>query len=77
MAIYLAEKVCTSVFRAAHPALRHGGLVQLMVNKDQYAFLRTSPEERVLVVLLCSPVNGAITGQVIAVDGGFCRGIFY
>jgi 3-oxoacyl-[acyl-carrier protein] reductase len=30
-----------------------------------------------LVVLLCSPVNGAITGQVIAVDGGFCRGIFY
>jgi glycosidase len=37
--------------RAAHPALRHGGLVQLLVNKDQYAFLRTSPEERVLVVL--------------------------
>jgi 3-oxoacyl-[acyl-carrier protein] reductase len=30
-----------------------------------------------LLVLLCSPVNGAITGQVIAVDGGFCRGIFY
>jgi 3-oxoacyl-[acyl-carrier protein] reductase len=30
-----------------------------------------------LVVLLCSPVNGAITGQTIAVDGGFCRGIFY
>jgi 3-oxoacyl-[acyl-carrier protein] reductase len=30
-----------------------------------------------LVVLLSSPVNGAITGQTIAVDGGFCRGIFY
>lgn len=30
-----------------------------------------------LVVLLCSPVNGAITGQSIAVDGGFCRGIIY
>ena len=38
-------------FRAAHPALRRGSLVQLLVNKDQYAYLRTSPEEQVLVVL--------------------------
>jgi len=29
-----------------------------------------------LVLLLASPINGAITGQAIAVDGGFCRGIF-
>ena len=38
-------------YRQAHPALRRGTLTQLLVNKDQYAFLRTSPEERVLVVL--------------------------
>jgi glycosidase len=37
--------------RSAHAALRHGDLVQLLASKDQYAFLRTSPEERVLVVL--------------------------
>src|SRR5262249_35082701 len=37
--------------RQEHPALRRGGLTQLLVNKDQYVFLRTSPEERVLVVL--------------------------
>jgi glycosidase len=49
--------------RAAHPALRHGDLVQLMVNKDQYAFLRTSPEERVLVVL-----NRAGSQRPIALD---------
>ncbi len=38
-------------FRQAHPALRRGSLVQLLVNRDQYAYLRTSPGERVLVVL--------------------------
>ncbi|MCC7173635.1 MAG: cyclomaltodextrinase N-terminal domain-containing protein [Bryobacterales bacterium] len=38
-------------FRAEHPALRRGELVQLLVNKEQYAYLRTSPEEHVLVVL--------------------------
>ena len=38
-------------FRQAHPALRRGGLVQLLANQDQYAYLRTSPGERVLVVL--------------------------
>ena len=37
--------------RQEHPALRRGGLTQLLVNQDQYVFLRTSPEERVLVVL--------------------------
>jgi 3-oxoacyl-[acyl-carrier protein] reductase len=30
-----------------------------------------------LVLLFSSPINGAITGQAIAVDGGFCRGINY
>ncbi len=38
-------------FRAAHAALRRGGLTQLLVTKDQYAYLRSSPEEDVLVVL--------------------------
>ncbi len=38
-------------FRQGHPALRRGNLTQLLVNRSQYAFLRTSPEERVLVVL--------------------------
>ena len=38
-------------FRQAHPALRRGDLVQLLVNQDQYAYLRSSPEEHVLVVL--------------------------
>lgn len=38
-------------FRAEHPALRRGTLTQLLVNADQYAFLRSSPEEQVLVVL--------------------------
>ncbi len=38
-------------FRQAHPALRRGGMVQLLVNQDQYAYLRSSPEEDVLVVL--------------------------
>ena len=38
-------------FRAAHSALRRGSLTQLLVNQDQYAFLRSSTEEHVLVVL--------------------------
>lgn len=38
-------------FRQAHPALRHGALTQLLVNRDQYVYLRTSPEEYVLVLL--------------------------
>jgi glycosidase len=38
-------------FRAEHSALRRGTLTQLLVNADQYAFLRSSPEEHVLVVL--------------------------
>ena len=38
-------------FRQAHPALRQGRLVQLFVNDQQYAYLRSSPEEYVLVVL--------------------------
>jgi glycosidase len=38
-------------FRREHPALRSGGLIQLVSNQDQYAYIRTSPEEDVLVVL--------------------------
>jgi glycosidase len=38
-------------FRAEHPALRHGSMTSLLSNKDQYACLRTSAEEQVLVVL--------------------------
>ena len=38
-------------FRLEHVALRRGQLVQLLVNKDRYAYLRSSSEEYVLVVL--------------------------
>jgi glycosidase len=38
-------------FRQAHPALRRGGLVQLLASQDQYGYLRSSPEEHVLVLL--------------------------
>jgi len=38
-------------FRQEHPAVRRGTLTQLLVNAEQYAYLRTSPEEHVLVVL--------------------------
>lgn len=50
-------------FRQAHPAVRRGGLVQLLVNQDQYAYLRSSPEERVLVVL-----NRAGSAKPIQID---------
>jgi neopullulanase len=38
-------------FRQEHPALRRGDLVQVLVNKDQYVYLRSTAEERILVVL--------------------------
>jgi len=38
-------------FRLDHAALRHGGLAQLLVGKDRYAYLRSSPEEHAPVVL--------------------------
>jgi glycosidase len=38
-------------FRLDHPALRRGQLVELTCDKDQYVFLRSTPEERVLVAL--------------------------
>ena len=37
--------------RAEHPALRHGELVQVLVEKDRYGYVRVAPEERILVVL--------------------------
>lgn len=50
-------------FRQTHVALRRGGLVQLLSNQDQYAYLRTSPEENVLVVL-----NRAGNAKPIQID---------
>ncbi len=50
-------------FRQEHPALRRGGLLELLVNQDQYAYLRSSPEEHVLVVL-----NRAGSAKPIAID---------
>ncbi len=38
-------------FRAEHPALRRGGMTQLLVNNEQYAYVRSTPGEQVLVVL--------------------------
>jgi glycosidase len=38
-------------FRLDHPALRHGQLMQLLTAKDQYGYLRSSPEEHVLILL--------------------------
>lgn len=38
-------------FRQSHLALRQGQLVNLVVNANQYAYLRSSPGEHVLVVL--------------------------
>jgi glycosidase len=52
-------------FRQSHPALRHGRLVQLFVNDNQYAYLRSSEGEHVLVVLNRA---GSGKGIEIAVD---------
>ena len=37
--------------RQDHPAVRRGSLTQLLYDSDRYAYLRSSPEEDVLVVL--------------------------
>jgi glycosidase len=50
-------------FRQEHPAVRRGSLTQLLVNAEQYAYLRTSPEEYVLVVL-----NRAGSAKPIEID---------
>jgi glycosidase len=50
-------------FRQDHAALRRGTLTELLVNKDQYAYLRGTPDERVLVVL-----NRAGAGQALTLD---------
>jgi glycosidase len=50
-------------FRQAHPALKRGNLVQLLVNRDQYAYLRRSSEDYVLVVL-----NREGSGKPIELD---------
>ena len=48
-------------FRQEHFALRRGSLVQVLVNKDQYVYLRSSSDEYVLVVLnragAAEPIN--------------------
>jgi glycosidase len=51
-------------FRKAHPALRRGKLVQLMVDRDQYAYLRSTPEEHVLVLLNRAGRHGPIELEV-------------
>ena len=38
-------------FRAEHPALRRGDLIELLVNANQYAYVRSTPDEHVLVIL--------------------------
>jgi glycosidase len=38
-------------FRRDHAAIRVGSLVQLLVEKDRYAYMRSGPGEHVLVVL--------------------------
>ncbi len=43
--------------RRSHPALRRGKLTHLLVEKDRYAYLRSAPEERVLVVLDRTPAG--------------------
>jgi glycosidase len=50
-------------FRQAHPALRRGGLVQLIANENQYVYLRSLPEEHVLVVL-----NRAGSAKPLSID---------
>jgi glycosidase len=51
-----AERVFTFMrnllhFRLEHAALRRGALMQLTANKDQYAYVRTTNDEHVLIVL--------------------------
>jgi glycosidase len=52
-------------FRQDHPALRRGEMVNLLVAQDQYAYLRSSPEEYVLVLL---NRNGNTNSVELAVD---------
>lgn len=60
-------------FRQDHPALRRGSLTQLLVNADQYAYLRTSPEEYVLVVL--NRAGSAKPLEIDVDDLGFAEGM--
>ncbi len=50
-------------FRQAHPALQRGNLTEMVTGQDEYAYLRSLPEERVLVVL-----NRAGNAKPIALD---------
>lgn len=52
-------------FRQEHPALRRGDMVNLLVTRDRYAYLRSSPGEYVLVVLNRS---GPTNSVVLALD---------
>jgi glycosidase len=38
-------------FRKAHAALRRGNMVNLLIEQDRYAYLRSAPGEKVLIVL--------------------------
>jgi glycosidase len=60
-------------FRQAHPALQRGGLTELLVNQDQYAYLRSSPEELVLVAL--NRAGAATPIQIEVEDLGIPNGM--
>ena len=38
-------------FRKSHPAIMRGSMMNLLVSQDRYAYIRSSPEEHVLVIL--------------------------
>lgn len=50
-------------FRAEHPALRRGSLVNLLVTNHQYAYIRSTADENVLIVL-----NRETAGKPIQLD---------
>jgi glycosidase len=62
-------------FRQDHPALRRGDLINLLVTTNQYAYLRSSPEESVLVLLNRAGDTNAVTLTVS--DLGLPEGLHF
>lgn len=62
-------------FRQAHLALQRGDLIELLVNQDQYAYLRSSPEELVLVSL--NRAGSAAPIQIDVDDLGIPNGTLF
>jgi glycosidase len=50
--------------RAAHPALRHGSLVQLLAEDGAYAFARATESETLLVTMSNAPVESVVEVEV-------------